>query len=307
MNITPDPAGPSRIAHKRVSKPSHGVWYSDIGPKPGEVHDERPGRYFSPIVAALVTGGARLKLAMAETEVVRRGGTFVLCDTDSLILPLAGSPPGIPSLREEQVAEIASGFNRLNPYDPVLVPMLLKREYADVPDLRCYAVSAKRYVLYTVDSRKRRLDRKGIREWAGCCTRAHGERNGAQARTAHLDEHLGSRAWHHYRGTRKRRMAKLIAFEVPMRRKLPIAQPSVLDTKGFRAYNRAKSYDFRIKPFSFLQAVTPALATDRKAVRPVAPFERDEIKSRKLPWTDLARGNLFTWIGMAMAVSERCR
>jgi hypothetical protein len=290
VNITPDPAGSSRIASKRVAKPSEGVWYSDIGPKAGEVHDERPGRYFSPIVAALVTGGARLMLAMAETEVVRQGGTFVLCDTDSLIVPLEGSPPGIPSLREEDLAEIASGFNQLNPYHREVVPALLKREYADVPNLCCYAVSAKRYVLYTLDSRKRLRIVKASESGLGAALgRTANETVPKLARriwTSILVRELGLT----YRGTRKRRMAKLIAFEVPMRRKLPIAQPSVLDTKGFRAYNRAKSYDFRIKPFGFLQAVTPALVTDRKAVRPVAPFERDEIKSRKLPWTDLSTG-----------------
>jgi hypothetical protein len=41
-------------------------------------------------------------------------------------------------------------FNRLNPYDPKLVPNLLKVEYSQFTELQCYAVSAKRYVLYRI-------------------------------------------------------------------------------------------------------------------------------------------------------------
>ena len=39
-------------------------------------------------------------------------------------------------------------FDALNPYDREIVPHLLKVEYPEYPDLGCFAVSAKRYVLY---------------------------------------------------------------------------------------------------------------------------------------------------------------
>jgi hypothetical protein len=60
----------------------------------------------------------------------------------------ARCPEGIPSLPESAIAEIVAQFDALNPYDAEIVPHLLKVEYPQFPDLRCFAVSAKRYVLY---------------------------------------------------------------------------------------------------------------------------------------------------------------
>jgi hypothetical protein len=66
--------------------------YSDTTYPSEKVHDERPGAFANPILASLITGGARLMLAMLECEVNRRGGTFAFCDTDSLAIPSLGHP-----------------------------------------------------------------------------------------------------------------------------------------------------------------------------------------------------------------------
>jgi hypothetical protein len=81
-------------------------------------------------------------------------------------------------------------------------------------------------------------------------------------------------------------MDSLLNFDIPMRRKLPIAQPSTWRSKGFRAFNQGKTYDWQIKPFNFLQTITAVIETGDR-VRPIAPFERDVHRSRKLVWTDL--------------------
>jgi hypothetical protein len=126
-----------------------GEVYSDIACSSPKVHDERPGAFANPIIATLVTGGARLKLALLESEVAKRGGTYAFCDMDSLaIIRDDRCPEGIPSLPESAIAEIVAQFDALNPYDAEIVPHLLKVEYPQFPDLRCFAVSAKRYVLY---------------------------------------------------------------------------------------------------------------------------------------------------------------
>jgi hypothetical protein len=126
-----------------------GEVYSDIAYLSPKVHDERPGAFANPIIATLVTGGARLMLALLESEVAKRGGTYTFCDTDSLAVNCgARCPEGIPSLPESAIAEIVAQFDALNPYDREIVPHLLKVEHPEYPDLRCFAVSAKRYVLY---------------------------------------------------------------------------------------------------------------------------------------------------------------
>ena len=287
INVAARRGNASRPRDSRFMGARQAAWYSDVGPETGEVHDERPGRFFSPVMASLVTGGARLMLAMAEAEVTNRGGTFAFCDTDSLAI-VAGTkaPKGIPCLKEADVAEIIDRFDQLNPYDPELIPHLLKREYAEVKGLQCYAVSAKRYVLFTRDQQNRlrivKASESGIGSIIGRSANETIPKLARRIWTAILLDTLPIR----YRGLRKQRMGKLLAFDVPMRRKLPISQPSIWSSRGFRAFNRGKVFDHQIKPFGFLQTITAAVETG-KAVRPIAPFERDLSRSRNLAWTDL--------------------
>jgi hypothetical protein len=292
INVTAQERPSKRSVVQRLKRGSQGVWYSDIGPMDGEVPDERPGRFFSPVIATLVTGGARLMLAMAEAEVVRRGGTFAFCDTDSLAI-VAGKtgPEGIPRLSEADVQQIIAAFDRLNPYDPDIIPHLLKREYADVDGLQCLAVSAKRYVLFTVGKRRRlsivKASESGIGSMLGRTANETVSRLARRVWRKILIDELGFK----YRGPQKRRIDRLTQFDESMRHKLPISQPHIWDTKAFRAFNRTKTYDFQVKPFNFLQAVTPAIEIG-KGVRPIAPFERDAVKSRKLKWYDFESGDI---------------
>jgi hypothetical protein len=55
---------------------------------------ERPGRWYSPPLAALITAGGRLLLAMLERCVRDAGGTYLFCDTDSLCI-VASSRGGL--------------------------------------------------------------------------------------------------------------------------------------------------------------------------------------------------------------------
>ncbi len=273
-----------------------------MGPRKGKTNNERPGAFFNPIVATLVTGGARLMLAMLETEVAAAGGTFVFCDTDSLAIGVGGNAETVHCLSEREVSRIITGFNRLNPYNRHDVPELLKREYDDVRNLRCLAISAKRYVLFTPDTRKRLRIIKASESGFGAAigrTKSENVRKLARrAWTAILLRELHIT----YRGTRKRRMRALLDFDVPFRRRFPIAQPRIWAGKGFRRFNRAKTYDFSIKPYGFLQTITPA-AEMGDSVQPIAPFERDLAKTRRLHWCDFRTGKPVSldWEGNAHA------
>src|SRR5207247_5607647 len=60
--------------------------------------------------------------------------------------------PSIPVLSWPKVQEIQDRFNLLNPYEGSLVPELLKAEQGSLErEIRCYAISAKRYALYRDD------------------------------------------------------------------------------------------------------------------------------------------------------------
>jgi hypothetical protein len=132
---------------------------------------ENPGRWYFPPVAALITAGGRLLLAMLERCVSDSGGSYLFCDTDSLcivasedggLVPCPGGSQkrrngkqAIKALSWKEVEKIAAKFTALNPYDPQAVPgSILKIEDVNFDSnkkqrqLYGYAVSAKRYALY---------------------------------------------------------------------------------------------------------------------------------------------------------------
>lgn len=134
---------------------------------------EKPGAWYFPPLASLITSGGRLLLAMLEKCVQNLRGGYLFCDTDSMcivgskkqkLVPCVGGQfklngtDAIRTLTLSQVQAIAGKFNQLNPYDPKLVRDILKIEDVNHIDsdpnkpfrqLFGYAVSAKRYALFT--------------------------------------------------------------------------------------------------------------------------------------------------------------
>jgi hypothetical protein len=149
------------------------VWANDE-PFTQLLHEiEEPGEYCFPPLAAIITGAARLMLALLEHCVTDLGGTHVMADTDSMaivanqgggLIPCDGGtyrlPDGTPAVRalsHVQVEEIVDRFALLSPYDPDVIGSVLKIE-DDNRDadgnwlpLHTYSISAKRYALLTPD------------------------------------------------------------------------------------------------------------------------------------------------------------
>jgi len=271
VNVTPSAPGESKRGHV----------YSDIT-FPCDVRDERPGKFANFILASLVTGGSRLLLSMLEVHVREAGGTFAFCDTDSLAIVLKSeSAEGLSCLEGSQAKEILKRFNRLNPYAGV--SEFIKIEHGHV---YCFAISAKRYVLYTRTA-------AGRIKIVKCSESGLGAIIGRSERET--TKKLARRIWLHIlsrevamNGGQRRRVQQLCNFEIPLRRKLPLTQPDIL--RRFTRYNRNRDYSERVKPFGFLQAMTIASQGSHEDVRPIAPFERTVTESRKLPWMDAKTG-----------------
>ena len=135
---------------------------------------EAPGRYCYPPLAAVITGGARLMLALIERCVGKCGGCHVMADTDSMaivatseggLIACPGGPHELPdgqsavrALSYNEVDAIVERFATLSPYDPEVIHSILKIEEVHVDEdgnrLQVYAlsVSAKRYALLTPES-----------------------------------------------------------------------------------------------------------------------------------------------------------
>lgn len=125
---------------------------------PGEIFDaetdkaEEPGRYFHPLLATLITGAARLMLAISEALTMERDLDWAICDTDSMAI---ARPEGMdPETFISRAKSICDWFVPLNPYDQK--GSLFKIEDQNfrldgsgkLEPLHCFAISAKRYVLF---------------------------------------------------------------------------------------------------------------------------------------------------------------
>lgn len=128
--------------------------------------EEAAGPYCFPPVAASITAGARLILAMMETHITRRGGSYAFMDTDSTAIvatehggriPCVGEPGGtLHALSHDEVYDILTAFDDLNPFGPAVInpdprlpgsPWKIEKESTADP-LLAYVISTKRYLLY---------------------------------------------------------------------------------------------------------------------------------------------------------------
>lgn len=191
----------------------HGI---DATPFTCEVaHPDVPGEYRFPPIASLITGAARLMLALLEHIVTEMGGTYAMEDTDSMaivatkrggLVPCAGGPhrladgrDAVRALSWQQVADIVERFAALNPYDRDAVPgsVLKIEDYnRDAKGTRrqlfCLAISAKRYALFT---RSRRGEPTIVKDrtWPRPSPESHGSgQRRPQLDRARLAEHRAS-------------------------------------------------------------------------------------------------------------------
>ena len=124
---------------------------------------EEPGKFYFPLLGALITSGGRLLLAMIERYVRDAGGTYMCCDTDALFIVASRSggriqmPDGtsIEALSWREAEQITKRFDSLSPYSRQIVPQLLRHTDENYDQngvqrqLFGLSIAAKRYALYT--------------------------------------------------------------------------------------------------------------------------------------------------------------
>jgi hypothetical protein len=270
-------------------------------------HPEQPGAFCFPPFAAVITGGARLLLAILERLVIDWGGTYLNCDTDSMaitatsdggLVPCRGGSEkledgtdAIRALTYAQVDEIIDLIDRVHPYDRKAVPeslLEIERENHD-PDtgrrrqLWGLATSAKRYVLWNQTAEGIKI-RKASEHGLGHLLEPTGQGSRAFAEAAWrivLAQHLNITApdadW----------------LDRPAVSRLVASTPYLLNL--FKTYNQGKTYAEQVKPFGFMLSATPQriagilLGTDRLHL--IAPYETDPTKWTDIEWTDIHTGN----------------
>jgi transcriptional regulator with XRE-family HTH domain len=255
---------------------------------------EKPGPYFHPLLATLITGAARLMLAIAERLAEDDGIGWAFCDTDSMAL---ARPEGMEEADFLERAErLREWFTPLNPYkrnEPIfqLEDANFIVEGAKTTDrlqpLYAFAVSAKRYALFNFDEQGNPVLRKVSAHGLGHLRPPYGDGQAPASipEPAVLLSDLGAERWQHDLWHRVMEAAlgdapeqvqldDLPGFEKPAVSRYAATTPNLL--RWFKGYNRGKPYREQVRPFGFLLAYQSSLLTTGKASpKPVSTYDKD--------------------------------
>jgi DNA polymerase family B len=280
--------------------------------KPKKV--EKPGSFFHPLLATLITGAARLLLATVERLSLDAGLDWAICDTDSMAI---AKPEGMAhEAFLETSLKVVGWFDPLNPYE-TKGPLFKVEDVnyglgsKDLAPLYCYAISSKRYALFNLGADGAPLLRKASAHGLGDKRAPYDE---DQAPTSipgpvvKLSE-IGVDRWQYDLWHRIVKAALAGQFDIvpldyhpnlqaPAMSRYAAATPDILN--WFKTYNANRPYAAQVKPFNFLSAfqgtshseesfigvIEPtAIARRRKGagqtLRPIAPYGRDPIEAAK--------------------------
>jgi len=285
-------------------------------------HPDAVGEFCFPPLASLITGAARLMLALLEESVSDLGGTYAMEDTDSMAIVatkkggLIACPGGpykmsngqyaIKALSWKQVDDIKNRFEGLNPYSRDAVPgSILKIEDENFePNTRrqrqlyCLAISAKRYTLFLKDQNGEPVL---LRENSN-----NSKDRWSQHGLGHLlnptDPKSDDRDWigkvwlNIIRRALKLPTQKLPFENFPAVGRITVSSPAVM--KPLADFNNGKDYADQIKPFNFLLTcqVKPfghPTGTEPERFHLIAPYDNDSRRWLKNKWIDQYTGKVY--------------
>ncbi len=274
---------------------------------------DMPGEYCFPPLAALITGGARLMLALLEYCVREQGGTYAMEDTDSMAIVATKDGGCVPcngtklkALTWEQVRGIVDRFANLNPYDRTVIPgSILKIESDNFEpktglqrQVYCLAISAKRYALFVTDHKGLPvLLRKGVNNeddrWS-----EHGLGHLLNPTDSQSeDREWIAQVWHHLICKSLGLSSRRLAFaDRPAVGRVTVSSPAV--ARPLANLNSGKSYPRQIKPFNFLLSchtmpLGNPIGTDPTRFHLIGPYETDARKWSETQWIDQYSGKLY--------------
>ena len=252
---------------------------------------EEPGRYFDPLLGTLITGAARLMLAIGETLAVRSGLDWALCDTDSMALSKPQSMGNEEFLNRAK--SVCAWFAPLNPYEQkgplfkiedINYGIQGEKLKDELTPLFCFAISAKRYVLFNLDADGRPIIRKASAHGLGHLRAPYQKSEAPKSIPAPCMPlgKIGVERWQ-YDLWHQIIMAALnghpdqvnldyhSSLNQPAASRYGATTPKLL--RWFKTYNQNRLYRDQVKPFNFLLAfqASPTCLDDDNG-KPIAPY-----------------------------------
>ncbi len=259
---------------------------------------ELPGTYFHPLLATLITGGARLMLAITEHLLAGAGLDWALCDTDSMAFAM---PNGMqPDEFQRRVETVCKWFEALNPYEGD--ESLLEFEdqnYARVvgddgkvhidksriEPLFCLAVSAKRYALFNWGPDKDPVVRKASGHGLGHLRAPYVEEvaeDDDEDSDDNGDRESGVPLWQEdvWRAIIRSAMSdrpRALRFDWHDSLRGRAASQHTVTTpaliRGFKSYNDPRDYPEQVRPFGFMLWFHAKKRLERQIENPDAPWD----------------------------------
>lgn len=282
---------------ERLKKETEFVCFGPEEPFSTHVRNtEKPGRFFHPLLATLITGAARLLLALAELRASAEGLGWVLCDTDSMTL----AQPETMADHEfvERVRRVGSWFQGLSPYAVDDEVFKLEDENFALRDgkptdefekLYAFAISAKRYCLFNRGPDDQPVVRRGSAHGLGYLHPPYGEKEAPldiPAPAVSLRD-LGLHRWQYdlwYRIVQaalsphpERVNLDFEGFDKPAGSHYAATSPELLG--WFSHFNDGREEREQVQPFGFLLAfqVDPLLYAEEEMPRVIAPYDSDPL------------------------------
>lgn len=272
--------------------------------------DEKPGRFFHPLLATSITGAARLMLAIAERLITDAGLEWAFCDTDSMAI---AKPINMPDGEfQERVRRIVNWFQKLNPYnfgDDILKIEDVNfdlRKRSTIRPLFVWAVSAKRYVLFNIEKGSPVI-RKASAHGLGHFQEPYSDTEPAPTIPKPKESlaKIGVRLWQHdlWWTIAKAAIDGIPDHELELEFHAALKQPAISpyaattprNLNWFKAYNSEREYCDKVKPMGFVNVFSARRDLDghgpaaderpekdrstRLPIKPVAPFERNPTRA----------------------------